>query len=270
MCKADGCMAEIFANGFCHTHYDVDRLARAPVCSVDECGNKSHAKGLCNKHYRVQLQENKPECEVKGCTGKIVAHGLCDKHRIRLSRHGHLQTTRPDDWGLKEKHSMYGSWSYMRQMSATVPMDERWSDFWKFVEDVGERPSERHVLRRKNEYSGYGKDNFKWVITEENKDRAEYAREWRKNNPDKSKNSWLRKKYGITLIEYNQMLESQNGVCKICEKSGLNSSGNLHVDHCHTTNKVRGLLCARCNIALGNLNDDPELFRKAIKYLEQN
>lgn len=270
MCKADGCMAEVFSNGFCHTHYDADRLARSPVCSVDGCGNKSHAKGLCNKHYRIELQRSKPKCEVIGCNGKVIAHGLCDKHRIRLSRHGHLKTTRPDDWGKKINHPMYGSWSYMCQMSATIPMDERWEDFWSFIEDVGERKSQNHKLRRKDDYSGYGPNNFIWVEIQPDKTKAERAREWHKNNPEKTKNSYLRKKYGITLIDYNRMLEEQNGVCKICKKDGKDRAGALHVDHCHITNKVRGLLCARCNIALGNLNDDPELFRKAIKYLEEN
>ncbi len=62
----------------------------------------------------------------------------------------------------------------------------------------------------------------------------------------------LKRKYGITINDYEQMLKQQNGVCKICK--GLDPSGRrLAVDHCHTTGVVRGLLCPSCNTALGRI-----------------
>lgn len=81
-------------------------------------------------------------------------------------------------------------------------------------------------------------------------------------------------KYGITLEIYNQMLKSQNFVCKICkqpEASLLNNKPKpLAVDHCHKTNKVRGLLCSNCNIGIGNLKHNPNLLRAAALYCEEN
>lgn len=69
------------------------------------------------------------------------------------------------------------------------------------------------------------------------------------------------------LEEYNKLLELQNSSCGIC--GGKDSAKRLAVDHDHETGKIRGLLCSKCNRALGYLNDDKELLRKAISYLEK-
>ena len=72
--------------------------------------------------------------------------------------------------------------------------------------------------------------------------------------------------YGLNKEQYMAMLEAQNGTCAICQK--VNSKGAwLAVDHCHTTKKVRGLLCQKCNIALGQVNDNPAILAGMIAYL---
>lgn len=79
-------------------------------------------------------------------------------------------------------------------------------------------------------------------------------------------NSKLKKRYGITIDDYDQMVEDQNGICAICGK--LNKHGRrLCVDHDHKTGRVRGLLCDRCNLLLATF-DDIELFKKITKYLK--
>lgn len=81
----------------------------------------------------------------------------------------------------------------------------------------------------------------------------------------------LSKNYGITLEQYEEMLTFQGGVCAICgdPPSGTNSrTDNLHVDHCHQTGRVRGLLCHMCNRGLGSMRDNPRLLRKGAEYLE--
>lgn len=82
------------------------------------------------------------------------------------------------------------------------------------------------------------------------------------------------RRYGITEHQYNSMLESQNYVCAICgepESHIINgATKRLAVDHCHATGKVRGLLCAHCNQAIGRLKDDPSLIRKAADYVERH
>ena len=85
--------------------------------------------------------------------------------------------------------------------------------------------------------------------------------------PGENKNRFLKWKYGITIAEYDSILESQNNACAIC---GSEITGKGGLDHCHATGKIRGVLCAHCNAAIGHMNDDIERLRKAISYLERN
>jgi len=95
-------------------------------------------------------------------------------------------------------------------------------------------------------------------------------REWRKKNPEKDMNRRFINLYGISYSEYNEIFLSQNGNCKIC---GINQSmlkKRLSVDHSHTTGKIRGLLCAKCNSAIGLLSDDAEVISRAAAYIKEN
>lgn len=89
---------------------------------------------------------------------------------------------------------------------------------------------------------------------------------WKKTHPDSIKNSYLYVEYGMTLDEWKRLLLEQKGVCAICGKLGK----PFCVDHCHRTGKIRGLLCRKCNTAIGQLNDSLELARLAVSYLEKN
>lgn len=98
-------------------------------------------------------------------------------------------------------------------------------------------------------------------------------KERRANNPEFAEKRWnkdLEKKYGITSVQYDQMLEQQDHRCAICKS--LDSGGNLGmkwpIDHCHKTGLVRGLLCTPCNIGLGKFSDNRGLIRQAIIYLK--
>lgn len=109
----------------------------------------------------------------------------------------------------------------------------------------------------------------KYAEDEEYREREKKkVREYNKRNPDSKKSQRL-KKYGITLSEYNEMLEKQSGECAICGEDGsVGKWGKLYVDHDHKTGKVRGLLCSKCNFAIGQFNDDYNLLLRAISYLK--
>lgn len=78
----------------------------------------------------------------------------------------------------------------------------------------------------------------------------------------------FRKQFGITADERDAMAASQGGKCALCARpDGTGKRGALHVDHCHKTGRIRGLLCARCNQAIGLLGDDVERIRRAAEYL---
>lgn len=75
--------------------------------------------------------------------------------------------------------------------------------------------------------------------------------------------------YGITPRAYHEMLAAQDGRCGICRAPEPGGSARFfHVDHCHRTDKVRGLLCSRCNRAMGMFGDDPGLIRRVLDWLE--
>ena len=101
---------------------------------------------------------------------------------------------------------------------------------------------------------------------------------WQKENPKKvalsHRKKFFKHKYNISLQQYDEMVEKQENKCLICSKNPDQTSRTinkiLHVDHCHKTGKVRGLLCFSCNTALGFLNDDTALFEKCIDYLKKN
>jgi hypothetical protein len=75
----------------------------------------------------------------------------------------------------------------------------------------------------------------------------------------------IRRKYGITQEDYEELFAAQDGVCAICGKE--ESNGKLSVDHDHETGDVRGLLCRLCNLGLSYWKDDPGLLLSASQYL---
>lgn len=114
--------------------------------------------------------------------------------------------------------------------------------------------------------------NFKnWDAKNKNR-RKEYRSKWKEQNPEKLKEHTrkyqLKMKYGITLDQYDNMLLLQGGHCALCNKTPDDERDKvLSVDHCHKTNKVRGLLCNIHNRALGAFGDNEEGLLKAIDYL---
>lgn len=78
----------------------------------------------------------------------------------------------------------------------------------------------------------------------------------------KRKNPDLKRRYGLTIEERAALLEKQGGVCAICF-----CDDPTDVDHCHSTGKVRGILCRQCNTALGLFKDDTARLAQAVVYL---
>jgi hypothetical protein len=104
-------------------------------------------------------------------------------------------------------------------------------------------------------------------------------RKWEQTHPEQwelqKRNQRFKRRYNITLTEYNELLINQEGVCFLCGNlpTGIHSSGRphvLHVDHNHITGRVRSLLCTKCNRGLGYFNEDIKLLSKAINYLNDH
>ena len=93
------------------------------------------------------------------------------------------------------------------------------------------------------------------------------------HDPVAYRNAELQRRYGITQNDYEVMIAEQNNQCAICnttEPGGRHNRGYFVVDHCHTTGKVRKLLCNNCNTALGLVGDNVDTLHKMINYLSIN
>lgn len=104
-----------------------------------------------------------------------------------------------------------------------------------------------------------------------NHDKEKYLqvnKTWRQKNPHRTHNSHLKRLYGISLVDYNLMLEDQDYKCAICFKIEIDGRA-FSVDHNHQTGKIRGLLCHHCNRGLGQFKESTIIIEQAIKYLEK-
>lgn len=158
-----------------------------------------------------------------------------------------------------------------------LPISEFWKD--KYKKD-GLRSAckncnanNKEYLKKYNERTKNQRKEYRIKNSEKIK-RA--AREWQKNNPERVK--FLKrksnlKKYGLTIEEYDAILESQGGSCAICNKKE-----NLQIDHdhscCPTTanscgNCIRGILCGNCNTMIANAKDSVKILNSAIDYLRR-
>lgn len=221
---------------------------------------------------------------------KVIARGYCSPCYTRLRRNGSLERKNVPNSGkcaecdqpshakglcvlhyARQQHPLRNTWKLIRsRYPGATP--KKWERFEFFLADVGERPTERHQLRRDDDTEPYSAKNIRWIepVLNGNKDsfspeeRALYVREWT-----------LNRKYSIGKVEYDAMLAAQNGVCAICCKaeSFINKKTTklqeFSVDHDHKTGAVRGLLCVRCNRMLGYARDDKNILRQAILYLER-
>lgn len=142
--------------------------------------------------------------------------------------------------------------------------------------------------RNKEKVAAYKKKHYEEHL-EDYKERArkhnksERRKQWRIENKERiseyMKQRWLqikdskphlKKVYGITLEEYNELVNRQDGRCAGCKKTQEQLDHPLHVDHCHSTGNIRGLLCRKCNSALGYVEDSVETLENLKNYLNSD
>jgi hypothetical protein len=232
--------------------------------SCSHCGSEKKivGRGLCRPCYarlrtkgtlaKKNISRSGP-CRIDGCEFPVFAKGFCARHYAQ------------------DRHPLYSTWTSLRSRYGADVCQE-WQTFARFLADVGERPSPRHQFRRSDEGKPFSAENFRWLPpvpggkrdTYSKQERSDYSRQW-----------MLNKRYGLTVQDYAAMVAAQSGKCAICceeEKFDNSRSGkkqDLSVDHCHRTNKVRGLLCVGCNRMIGYAKDNKDTLKSAIAYLER-
>lgn len=93
-----------------------------------------------------------------------------------------------------------------------------------------------------------------------------YKRKWNANNKDRLKGYYLKAHYSLSLEDYNKQCAEQQNLCACCGKQVK----TLYVDHCHSSEKIRGFICHSCNAGIGLLGDSVAGLEKAIQYLNRN
>ena len=128
--------------------------------------------------------------------------------------------------------------------------------------------------KRMKEYRKEKDYNKMYYQNNKEKDKKRCLENYYKNkdNPDKKlkwRENQLKVKYGMTLQDWNDLYKKQDHKCAICGTDEPKGNGLFHVDHCHSTGNIRGLLCHHCNVALGSFKDSKKILKKAILYLEK-
>lgn len=273
------------------------RTYKDGVCTVCNQTKPVAARGMCRACYN-RWRENgtagyvrqfrDKTCRVEGCESRAHGQGLCTKHLQRLRRTGTVEegraytmSAKPED--LISQHDLYPIWREFKRPNNPRPVVPEWLEFGAFTADVGERPGRRYRLHPVSRDEPLGPGNFVWkeaIIERQDGEtlkeyEARYKREHRRVYQTSYHDSGLMAKYGISRERFVEMHAEQNGVCAICAQpeTALDKQGvvkSLAVDHCHSSTRVRELLCQSCNQMLGFAKDDIGILRSAIAYLAKH
>jgi len=230
-------------------------MPKGDICSIQDCENITRFGDICDKHvwrmkkfksYDLPSKDIVKTCRAPGCdkpVDKKQASRLCVMHRVRWSRH--------KSFDLPEKPKLP-------------------EGIFKICEKHGELKEEQTYKVPKRE----------WLNCKLCKDEALAKFEERNPGRDTNKNRnymfvGSKHKIRVEVSLYNKLHEEQKGLCAICLKPETMTASKkkvpkrLAVDHCHERLIVRGLLCQKCNVALGALDDSIEMLQSAIAYLEK-
>lgn len=225
-------------------------------------------------------------CSIEGCTKAVGgSRGWCPMHYQRWRHHGHFGLCDPKptptcnaDGCERPRHNRglctahWHAWK-INQGETTIPGSP-----FIFVGRIYKKARVCHRPTCLHPAPKYWRGKCqKCAERDWRESRVEHRRKlhkrWADENREQkahsSRQSWLRQ-YGLTVATWEWLYESQAGKCAICAVELERRGRGTHVDHDHTTGIVRGLLCRRCNRALGLLKDDETVLASAIRYLRRH
>jgi hypothetical protein len=184
-------------------------------------------------------------------TFKGRKHSDETRAKISIANKGRIFS---DEWkkNLSDSHKGQVSWCKGKKLvDEKVSKEKRkaWLKTWK------EKNHEKLLLQGRASYNRNVHN------------RRKFSREFYWKNKKSELDRIRFKKYGITGDEFRVMLDKQEEKCLVCKQT---DEKNLSVDHDHSTGMVRGIICNRCNMALGNVGDSPKILRALADYLEKH
>ncbi len=141
----------------------------------------------------------------------------------------------------------------------------------KYMAEYYKSNPEKFSRRTPEQQTAYNETRRKkYAESQEVRDAAKASvKEWQEANPEKRFAQRLRQ-YGITPEQHKQMMDAQGNACAICGHSDMSDPRMFpHVDHCHETKKVRGILCSHCNMAIGKFKNSEKLLLAAAEYIRK-
>lgn len=270
-CADQDCRATPKKRGFCERHYRQARRRgeagwNGSPCAEPGCEAPALTRGLCGMHYGHALKAERGSCSIEDCDRTIVAKGWCSTHYGRYVRHGD-----PLAWKKPSRETCFAD-ECDRSVAASGLCDMHYRRLRRYgsTEVPPEAPTEAvepapYTCKQCGSDLPKTRQGRRAYCSDPCKEAWNY---W--DRRAKHRERWL-KKYDMTVAEYDAMLAAQGGGCAICgstDPKGRAGSRYFHVDHCHSTGQVRGLLCAPCNLGLGAFRDQPDLLISAIDYLK--
>ena len=283
-CSVAQCESKAKAFGYCPKHYErfkkhgdtADRpRPTLKFCGVEGCDLKAVGLGYCSKHYvrfkKTGSTDDVPKkrngmrkvCGIPGCEAKYWGRGYCQKHAYRMEKFGE-----PDPTQIKVStpKGLYLSDGITKTCSSCYKE--------KLVDEFSKQKVRPDGLNITCKVCINARQAIRYQDPKVRQRSAESGARWRERNPDADADKTLRRKYGITLAQYDELFAAQGGVCALCKKGETTKRRKkgegrerLAVDHCHDTGRVRGLLCFKCNTAIGSLGDTEADAQRVVDYL---
>lgn len=256
------------------------------TCSIEGCDKPHEARGWCPAHYRrwratgdpqgckIREYKTRPRCTVDECDNPNYGHRYCQLHYWRWKRHGDpLRESKSPLSRLRE--CVYCTKEYQPRRTDQRFCSRRCASLFRQGDEhkellAQERKRCTRCLQIKSRTEFYQARRSVDGITHWCKDCLSARSAERNSRPEekrRARENKLRAKYSITLNDYDRMLDEQNHRCRICGRPQGAGGKELVVDHCHTTGRVRGLLCGHCNSGIGMFEDNPLRLAAAIAYL---
>jgi Recombination endonuclease VII len=245
-CTIEGCPNQRLARGWCPKHYrrwrayghpigTADKGPRRRSCSVDGCPDSAYRASLCSVHY---ASAGSPRLKERAC------EHCGDLFEPRNHSQRFCNTTCSARGKLPEEYK-----ALLRQGRKRCYACEQTKSLDEFYRNKSARDG--RTSRCKLCSAAYHADHHaKSSVRERTRELKRAAR------------------YGLLAGDYDAILLVQGKRCAICQRPP-EAGEVLHVDHCHESGRVRGLLCRKCNVGLGLFSDDPARLLRAASYIRE-